>query len=208
MNISKQKRIIIMTILFVAFLIEFPCRMAVISYLYFASPLNHIIIGIIFYTALFASFMIILKPNITSKLVLKTTLIVGGFLVFEEIISNFFYNLNFVLVYEIIRPVLIFGVIFALAHWVLKSKVNISKAFLVIASGIFTFRTVFIILEYLRAIFQSLHIEEESTLYLQSLTMSGSSYTILSGFSNYALTFVIFLFVQQKIAAGSNAEQS
>ena len=111
MNLTNKKQIPIMLILALSFLIESPLRTTILSILSFSQPLAYIVTSVVFYVALFGCFLIALKPNITSKSVLKLICLVLGFFIFEQIVSVFLFNEIIALAYEIIRPLIIFVVI-------------------------------------------------------------------------------------------------
>ena len=120
----------------------------------------------------------------------------------------FFSNLNFVLVYEIIRPALIFGVIFWAAHWVLKSKVNINKVFLSIAGGLFGLRTVLCVINYIQLTIASQNIENDISAILDLFAATDSKYSMMAGLSTYALAFVMLAFIKEKIPAKTECENA
>lgn len=92
MHLHKSKQILILIILVISFLIEFPLRTALISILSFSQPLAYIMISVAFYFALFVCFLILLMPDITSKSVIKSISVVSAFGVFEKIVSVFLFN--------------------------------------------------------------------------------------------------------------------
>ena len=152
MNSTKQKQILVMLILAVSFLIEVPLRTVILSILSFSQPLAYIVTSIVFYVALVGCFLITLKSNITSKSVLKSICLVVGFFIFEQIVSVFLFSEIIALVYEIIRPLIIFVVILLGSQWLLKSKLNLNKLSWIILGGAFILSALFNVLEYIRVI--------------------------------------------------------
>ncbi len=125
MNFINKKQMPIMLVMAVSFLIESPLRTTILSIFSFSQPLAYIVTSIVFYVALSVCFLIISKPNITSKTVVKSICLALGFFVFEQIISLFLFSEIIALVYEIIRPLVIFLVIVLGSHWLLENKLNL-----------------------------------------------------------------------------------
>lgn len=193
---NKAKQLSILIILAISFLIEFPLRTTVLSILFFSQPLAHIITSVAFYVALFACFLIVLNPKITSKSVVKSICVVVVFAVFEKIVSVFLFGEIFALAYEIIRPLLIFAVIVWANYWILESKINTNKVFLSIMGAFFFLGALFNILEYIRMITTIQTMGNDYFSYLSLLTPSNSIYNILAAFSTYALTFIALIYSQ------------
>ncbi len=193
MNSTKQKQILIMLILAVSFLIEVPLRTVILSILSFLQPLAYIVTSIIFYVALVGCFLIALKPNITSKSVLKSISLVLGFFIFEQIVSVFLFSQIITLAYEIIRPLIIFVVILLGSHWLLKNKLNLNKLSWIILGGVFVLGTVFNVLEYIRLITAIENMGNEFFSYLSILTPSNSVYSIAAKLCTYIFTLVLFI---------------
>ena len=196
MNFTNKKQISIMVILALAFLIESPLRTTMLLILSFSQPLAYIVTSIIFYVALVGCFLIALKPNITSKSVLKSICLALGFFIFEQIVSVFLFSEIIALAYEIIRPLIIFVVILLGSHWLLKNKLNLNKLSWIILGGVFVLGTVFNVLEYIRLITAIKNMGNEFFSYLSMLTPSNSVYSIVAKLCTYIFTFV--LYVQNK----------
>ncbi len=193
MNYTKQNQISIILILAVSFLIESPLRTIMLSILSFSQPLAYIVISIVFYVALVGCFLISLKPNITSKSVVKSICLVFGFFIFEQIISVFLFSEIIALAYEIIRPLILFVVILLGSQWLLKNKLNLNKLSCIILGGLFILSALFNILEYVRMITAIQNMGNDFFSYLSLLTPSNSVYSIASKFSTYIFTFVLFI---------------
>ncbi len=201
MNSTKQKQISTMLILAVSFLIESPLRTTILSLLSFLQPLAYIVTSIIFYVALVGCFLIALKPNITSKSVLKSICLVLGFFIFEQIVSVFLFGEIVALVYEIIRPLIIFVVILLGSQWVLKNKLNLNKLSWIILGAVFVLGSLFNILEYIRVITMMQNIGNNFFSYLSILTPSNSIYSIVAKLCTYIFTFVLLI---QNKKSGNN----
>ena len=193
MNSTKQKQILVMLILAVSFLIEVPLRTVILSILSFSQPLGYIVISIVFYVALFGCFLIALKPNISSMSVLKSICLALGFFIFEQIISVFLFSEIIALVYEIIRPLIIFVVILLGSQWLLKSKLNLNKLSWIILGGAFILGALFNVLEYIRVITTMQNMGNDFFSYLSMLTPSNSVYNTLSKLCTYIFTFILFV---------------
>ena len=191
MNSTKQKQISIMLILALSFFIEFPLRTKILSILSFSQPLAYIVIIIVFYVALFGCFLIDLKPNISLKSVFKSICLVVGFFLFEKIVSVFLFSEIIALVYEIIRPSIIFVVIFGGNQWLLKNKLNLNKLSWIILCGVFVLSALFNILEYIRIITAIQNMGNSFFSYLSILT-TNSVYSIAAKLCTYIFTLVLF----------------
>ena len=191
MNSTKQ--ILIMLILAGSFLIEVPLRTVILSMLSFSQPLAYIVISIVFYVALFGCFLIALKPNISSKSVLKSICLVVGFFIFEQIISVFLFSGIIALAYEIIRPLIIFVVLFLGSRWLLKNKLNLSKLSWIILGGAFILGALFNVLEYIRIITMMQNMGNDFFSYLSMLTSANSVYNALAKLCTYIFTFALFI---------------
>ena len=143
MNLTNKKQIPIMLILALSFLIESPLRTTILSILSFSQPLAYIVTSVVFFVALFGCFLIALKPNITSKSVLKLICLVLGFFIFEQIVSVILFNEIIALAYDIIRPLIIFVVILLESQWVLKNKLNLNKLGWIILCSAFILGSLF-----------------------------------------------------------------
>ena len=192
MNSTKQKQISSMLILAASFLIESPLRTTILSILSFSQPLAYIVTSIVFYVALVGCFLISIKPNITSKSVVKSICLVLGFFIFEQIVSVFLFSEIIALAYEIIRPLIIFVVILLGSHWLLKNKLNLNKLSWIILGGVFVLGTVFNVLEYIRLITAIENMGNEFFSYLSMLTPSNSVYSIVAKLCTYIFTLVLF----------------
>ena len=192
MNSTKQKQISSMLILAVSFLIESPLRTTILSILSFSQPLGYIVTSIVFYIALFGCFLIASKPNISSKSVLKSICLALGFFIFEQIISVFLFSEIIALVYEIIRPLIIFVVILLGSHWLLKNKLNLNKLSWIILGGAFILGALFNVLEYIRVITMIRNMGNDFFSYLSMLTPSNSVYSIVAKLCTYIFTIVLF----------------
>ena len=192
MNSTKQKQISSMLILAVSFLIESPLRTTILSILSFSQPLAYMVTSIVFYVALFGCFLIVLKPNISSKSVLKLICLVVGFFIFEQIVSIFLSSEIIALVCEIIRPLIIFVVILLGSRWLLKTKLNLNKLSWIILCGVFVLSALFNILEYIRIITAIQNMGNSFFSYLSILTPSNSVYSIAAKLCTYIFTLVLF----------------
>ena len=193
MNLTNKKQIPIMLILALSFLIESPLRTTILSILSFSQPLAYIVTSVVFYVALFGCFLIALKPNITSKSVLKLICLVLGFFMFEQIVSVFLFNEIIALAYEIIRPLIIFVVILLESQWVLKNKLNLNKLGWIILGSAFILGSLFNILEYIRVITMLQNMGNSFFSYLSILTQSNSVYSIAAKLCTYIFTFALFI---------------
>ena len=193
MNITNKKQIPIMLILALSFLIESPLRTTILSILSFSQPLAYIVTSVVFYVALFGCFLIALKPNITSKSVLKLICLVLGFFIFEQIVSVFLFNEIIALAYEIIRPLIIFVVILLESQWVLKNKLNLNKLGWIILGSAFILGSLFNILEYIRVITMVQNMGNSFFSYLSILTQSNSVYSIAAKLCTYIFAFALFI---------------
>ena len=193
MNLTNKKQIPIMLILALSFLIESPLRTTILSILSFSQPLAYIVTSVVFYVALFGCFLIALKPNITSKSVLKLICLVLGFFIFEQIVSVFLFNEIIALAYEIIRPLIIFVVILLESQWVLKNKLNLNKLGWIILGSAFILGSLFNILEYIRVITMVQNVGNIFFSYLSILTQSNSVYSIAAKLCTYIFAFALFI---------------
>lgn len=193
MNSKKSKQIWIFIILGISFLIEQPLRTTVISFLSFSQPLAYLITSLIFYIALFACFLVILKPNLTLKVITKTFCIVIAFFTLEQIISSLLFSEIFALVYKIVRPILIFFIIRLSYGWLLKTKFTFKKQIRVALGITFVVGALFNILEYIRidALVQSMGNDFFS--YLTLLTDSNSIYIVIAKLCTYIFTFILLV---------------
>ncbi len=164
-----------------------------ISILSFSQPLAYIVTSIVFYVALFGCFLIALKPNITSKTVIKSICLAFGFFIFEQIISVFLFSEIIALVYEIIRPLIIFVVILFGNQWLLKNKLNLNKLSWIILGGAFILGALFNVLEYMRVITMMQNMGNDFFSYLSMLTPSNSVYNTLAKLCTYIFTFTLFV---------------
>ena len=194
MTSTKQKQFSIMLILAAAFLIESPLRTTLFSIFSFLQPLAYILTSIVFYVALFACFLIALKPNITSKMVLKSIFLALGFFIFEQIISVFLFSEIIALMYEIIRPIIIFVVILLGSHLLLKSKLNFNRSSWIILGVVFVLGALFNVLEL--TVVQNKGNEFFS--YLSMLTPSNSAYSIAAKLCTYIFTLKGLFFLCSK----------
>lgn len=142
---------------------------------------------------MFGCFLIALKPNISSKSVLKSICLVVGFLIFEQVVSVFLFSEIVALVYEIIRPLIILAVIFLGNQWLLKSKLNLNKLSWIILGGAFILGALFNVLECIRVIAIMQNMGNSFFSYLSILTPSISVYSILSKLCTYIFTFTLFI---------------
>ena len=193
MNLTNKKQIPIMLILALSFLIESPLRTTILSILSFSQPLAYIVTSVVFYVALFGCILIALKPNITSKSVLKLICLVLGFFIFEQIVSVFLFNEIIALAYEIIRPLIIFVVILLESQWVLKNKLNLNKLGWIILGSAFILGSLFNILEYIRVITMVQNMGNIFFSYLSILTQSNSVYSIAAKLCTYIFAFALFI---------------
>ena len=182
-----------MLILALSFLIESPLKTTILSILSFSQPLAYIVTSVVFYVALFGCFLIALKPNITSKSVLKLICLVLGFFIFEQIVSVFLFNEIIALAYEIIRPLIIFVVILLESQWVLKNKLNLNKLGWIILGSAFILGSLFNILEYIRVITMVQNMGNIFFSYLSILTQSNSVYSIAAKLCTYIFAFALFI---------------
>ncbi len=193
MNSTKQNQISIMLILAVSFLIESPLRTTILSILSFSQPLAYIVTSIVFYVALVLCFLIALKHNVSSKSVLKSICLVLGFFIFEQIISVFLFSEIIALVYEIIRPLIIFVVILLGSHWLLKNKLNLNRLSWIILGGVFILGALFNAFEYIRVITMMQNMGNSFFSYLSMLTPPNSVYSIVAKLCTYIFTFVLLV---------------
>ena len=192
MNFINKKQIPIMLILALSFLIESHLRTTILSILSFSQPLAYIVISIVFYVALVGCFLIALKPNITSKAVLKSICLALGFFIFEQIVSAFLFSEIIALAYEIIRPLIIFVVIFLGSQWLLKNKLNLNKLSWIILGCVFVLGALFNVSEYVRIITAVQNMGNDFFSYLSMLTPSNSVYSIVAKLCTYIFTLVLF----------------
>ena len=193
MNSTKLKHILIIPVLVAAFLIETFLGTTFVSVLPFLPLLAYIIKSIAFYAALFVCFLLILKPNYTTKSIIKLICIVATFWVFERIVAVFFFSEIFTLVYQIIRPLLIFAVVLLANILVLNSKIYINKLLLSVLCVLFVLGAVFNILEYIRIITEIQNMRNDFFSVLSLLRPLNSVYEILAKFCTYAFTFVLLI---------------
>ena len=193
MNSTKQKQISIMLILAISFLIESPLRTTMLSILSFSQALAYLVTSIVFYVALVGCFLIVLKPNISSKSVLKSICLALGFFIFEQIVSVFLFSEIIALVYEIFRPLFIFTVIFLGNRWLLQYKLSFNKLVWVILGGVFILSALFNVLEYIRLITMIKNMGNDFFSYLSVLTPSNSVYNTLAKLCTYVFTFTLFI---------------
>ena len=193
MKLINKNQISIMSVLLVSFLIESPLRTTMISILSFSQPLAYIVTSIGFYVALVGRLLIALKPNISSKSVLKSICLVFGFFIFEQIVSVFLFSEIIALVYEIIRPLIIFLVVLLANRWVLQSKHSFNKSVWVILAVAFACGALFNVLEYNRLIAEVENMGNDFFSYLSMLTLSNSIYNILAKLCTYIFTFTLFI---------------
>ena len=193
MNSTKQKQISIMLILATSFLIESPLTRSILSILSFSHPLAYIATSSVFYVALFGCFLIVLKPNITLKSILKSICLAFGFFIFEQIISVFLFSEIIELVYEIIRPLIIIAVILLGSQWLQKNKLNLYKLSWIILGGAFILGALFNVFEYIRVITMMQNMRNDFFSYLSMLTPSNSVYNTLGKLCTYIFTFTLFV---------------
>lgn len=193
MNCINKKQIPIILILALSFLIESPLRTTILSILSFSQPLVYIVTSVVFYVALFGCFLIALKPNIASKSVLKSICLAFGFFIFEQVISVFLFSEIIALVYEIIRPLIIFVVILLGNQWLLKNKLNLNRLSWIILGSAFILGSLFNILEYIRVITMMQNIGNSFFSYLGMLTPSNSVYSIVAKLCTYIFTFALLI---------------
>ena len=191
MNSIKQKQISILLILVASFLIEVPLRTTILSIFSFSQSLAYIVTSIVFYVALCVCFLIDSKPNITSKIVVKSICLVLGFFVLEQIISVFLFSEIIALAYEIIRPLFIFVIIALGSRWLSKNKLNLYKISWIILVGVFVFGALFNVLEYTRMMSVIQNMGNDFFSYLSLLTPSNSLYSIIAKFCTYIFVFVL-----------------
>ena len=191
MNSIKRKQIPILLILVASFLIEVPLRTTILSIFSFSQSLAYIVTNIVFYVALCVCFLIDSKPNITSKIVVKSICLVLGFFVLEQIISVFLFSEIIALAYEIIRPLLIFVVIALGSRWLSKNKLNLYKISWIILVGVFVLGALFNILEYTRMMSVIQNMGNDFFSYLSLLTPSNSLYSITAKLCTYIFAFVL-----------------
>lgn len=191
MNSNKSKQISILIILAVCFLIEAPLRTVISTAFSFFQPLPYIMANV-FYVALFSCFMVCLKPDITSKSVIKAICVILAFGIFEQIISVFLFNEIIALAYKIIRPLFVLIIIIFANRWILKSKIGFNKVLIVIIGALFIFSALFNVLEYVRVITVLQNMGNNLLSYLTLLTPSISIYAIMESLCNYILVFVLF----------------
>ena len=193
MNSTKQKQISIMLILVPSFLIESLLRTTMLSILSFSQPLAYIVTSIVFYVALALCFLIAFKSDISSRSVIKSSCLALGFLVFEQIISVFLFSEIIALVYEIIRPLIIFVVILLASRWLLKNKLNLNKLSWIVLFGVFVLGALFNVLEYIRMITAIQNMGNDFFSYLNLLTPSNSVYSIVAKLCTYIFTYVLLI---------------
>ena len=191
MNSIKRKQIPILLILVASFLIEVPLRTTILSIFSFSQSLAYIVTNIVFFVALCVCFLIDSKPNITSKIVVKSICLVLGFFVLEQIISVFLFSEIIALAYEIIRPLLIFVVIALGSRWLSKNKLNLYKISWIILVGVFVLGALFNILEYTRMMSVIQNMGNDFFSYLSLLTPSNSLYSITAKLCTYIFAFVL-----------------
>ena len=191
MNSIKQKQISILLILVASFLIEVPLRSTILSIFSFSQSLAYIVTSIVFYVALCVCFLIDSKPNITSKIVVKSICLVLGFFVLEQIISVFLFSEIIALAYEIIRPLLIFVVIALGSRWLSKNKLNLHKISWIILVGVFVLGALFNVLEYTRMMSVIQNMGNDFFSYLSLLTPSNSLYSITAKLCTYIFASVL-----------------
>ena len=191
MNSIKQKQISIMLILAVSFLIESPLRTTILLILSFSQPVAYIATSFIFYVALAVCFLIAFKSNTPSKSFVKSICLALGFFVFEQIISVFLFSEIIALVYEIVRPLLIFVVILFGSYWLSKNKLNLNKLSWIILGCVFILGALFNFLEYIRIITATQNMGNIFFSYLNILTLSNSVYSIVAKLCTYIFTFVL-----------------
>ena len=193
MNSTKQNQISIMLILVPSFLIESHLRTTMLSILSFSQPLAYIVTSIVFYVALALCFLIAFKSDISSRSVIKSSCLALGFLVFEQIISVFLFSEIIALVYEIIRPLIIFVVILLASRWLSKNKLNLNKSSWIILFGVFVLGALFNVLEYIRMITAIQNMSNDFFSYLNLLTLSNSVYSIVAKLCTYIFTYVLLI---------------
>lgn len=193
MNSTKKKQISIMLILAPSFLIESPLRTTMLSILSFSQPLAYIVTSIVFYVALALCFLIAFKSDIPSRSVIKSSCLALGFLVFEQIISVFLFSEIIALVYEIIRPLIIFVVFLLASRWLSKNKLNLNKLSWIVLFGVFVLGALFNVLEYIRMITAIQNMGNDFFSYLNLLTPSNSVYSIVAKLCTYIFTYVLLI---------------
>ena len=182
-----------MLILAPSFLIESPLRTTMLSILSFSQPLAYIVTSIVFYVALALCFLIAFKSDIPSRSVIKSSCLALGFLVFEQIISVFLFSEIIALVYEIIRPLIIFVVILLASRWLSKNKLNLNKLSWIVLFGVFVLGALFNVLEYIRMITAIQNMGNDFFSYLNLLTPSNSVYSIVAKLCTYIFTYVLLI---------------
>lgn len=193
MNSTKQKQISIMLILATSFFIECPLKMTILSILSFSQSLAYIVTSVVFYVALAVCFLITSKPNITSTAVIKSICLALGLFIFEQIIPLFLFSEVIALVYEIIRPLIIFVVVLLGSRCLLKNELNLNKLSWIILGGVFILGAVLNVLEYIRMITAIQNMGNDFFSYLSIVTLSGSIYSIVAKFCTYIFTVVLFI---------------
>ena len=186
-----KKQILIMLVLIISFLIEFPLRTTILSIFSFLQPLAYIVIITVFYVALCVCFLISFKSDISSKSIVKSICLALGFFVFEQIISVFLFSEIFALVYEAIRPIIIFVVIALGSRWFSKNNLSFNKFSCIMLVGVFVLGALFNILEYTRIMEVIQNMGNELFSYLSLSTPLNSVYSIAAKLFTYIFTFVL-----------------
>lgn len=189
MNSNRRKGILFIIILSVAFLIESPFKLATTSALSFSQPLAQSL-NLIFYAALFVCFLITFKSETPKKPIFKSICIVLAFVLFEQIMSAFFINAIFGLIYEIIRPLLIVLIILWANRWIVKSRIDVNKTVIIAIGVLWLLNALLMILDFIQMMGALQALEYNIHSYVNLLAASNSIYNVLANFSNYALAYV------------------
>lgn len=201
MNSNKIKKIAILIILTLSFLIAGPLRTQVLLMLSFSPVLAYLVISSNFYIALLACLIIDLIPQITLKAILKSLCLVFAFFVLQEVVA--FFGIIASAVFEIIRPLVLMGIIILSNIWSLRANLVFEKKSIILLSVSFGLGALCIVVP-LIAIFapkNPLTMNNEFFTYLGILTGQDIYFTYGLRYLEQMLLhfFIAVLFMQNKL---------
>lgn len=201
MNSNKIKKIAILIILTLSFLIAGPLRTQVFLMLSFSPVLAYLVISSNFYIALLACLIIDLIPQITLKAILKSLCLVFAFFVLQEVVA--FFGIIASIVFEIIRPLVLMGVIILSNIWSLGANLVFEKKSIVLLSVSFGLGVLCIVVPLIAtfAPINTLSINNDFFGYLGILTGSNIYFTYGLRYLAQMLLhfFIAVLFMQNKL---------
>lgn len=189
----KTTNYIILCILFISFLIQYPFY-AIINILLSSVPLLNILPKLIFYIAIFIC-MIFVEKSFDKVNVLKTFLVAGLIFIIQTLFQLFYYNIETALVIEVIKPIIFATVLLFGFAWILKKKIKLNRWFWIVGSFSVILNAILIILYYNRAKTTVETVGNDFLSYLRLLTQStniSSVYSFMLSLLFYSVIYFVF----------------